>query len=130
LTNESGFQYVRQVDFPAFAALGPDDRRSQKLLDRNSGADEVAVNYIRTPAGGGSPEGLHTHIVQQVFYVLAGTMNIEVDGQEFEAGPGSLVVFPANVPHRNWNATDSETIHLAINAPAPQLDVPFARPVV
>ncbi len=130
MTHDAGFQYVRQVDLAAFAALAPDERRSQKLLDRRTGADEVAVSYIRTPAGGGSPEGLHTHPVQQVFYVLAGTMTIEVEGRTFQAGPGSLVVFPKDVPHRNWNATDAETVHLAINAPAPQLDVPFARPVV
>jgi quercetin dioxygenase-like cupin family protein len=129
LTNDSGFQYLRQVDFAAFAALGPDERRSQKLLDRSTGADEVAVNYIRTPAGGGSPEGMHTHDVQQVFYVLTGTMRIEVDGRTFDAVPGSVVVFPKGVPHRNWNETDSETIHLAINAPAPELGVPFAKKV-
>ncbi len=122
------FQYLRQVDFAAFAALGPTERKSQPLLDRESGADEVAVNYIRTPPGGGSPEGRHVHAVQQVFYVLAGTMAIEVAGERFDAGPGSVVVFPQGVAHRNWNETDRETIHLAINAPAPQLDEPFARP--
>lgn len=119
---------MRQVDFARFAALGPDVRLSQKLLDRGSGADAVAVNYIRTPPGGGSPEGLHTHAVQQVFYVLAGTMSVEVGGRVYEAVPGSLVVFPEGVPHRNWSSGDTETVHLAINAPAPQLDEPFARP--
>ncbi|WP_052456964.1 MULTISPECIES: cupin domain-containing protein [unclassified Streptomyces] len=129
MTDDPGFAHVRQVDFARFAALGPDERLSQKLLDRASGAGAVEVNYIRTPPGGGSPEGLHTHVVQQVFYVLAGTMTVEVDGRTYDAGPGSLVVFPKGVPHRNWNAGDTETVHLAINAPAPQLDEPFARPV-
>jgi quercetin dioxygenase-like cupin family protein len=129
LTHDSGFAYVRQVDFATFAALGPDERFGQILLDRSSGAEEVAVSYIRTPPGGGSPEGLHTHAVQQVFYVLAGTMSIEVGGRRYEAGPGTLVVFPKDVPHRNWNAGAAETVHLAINAPAPDLDAPFARPV-
>jgi quercetin dioxygenase-like cupin family protein len=129
VTDDPGFAYVRHVDFERFAALGPNERLSQKLLDRTSGADEVAVKYIRTPPGGGSPEGLHTHIVQQVFYVLAGTMTIEVDGEVQQAPPGSLIVFPKNVPHRNWNDGDTETIHLAIDAPAPELGVQFARPV-
>ncbi|WNI16459.1 cupin domain-containing protein [Actinacidiphila sp. ITFR-21] len=129
MTDEPGFAHVRQVDFARFAALGPDERLSQKLLDRTSGADEVAVKYIRTPPGGGSPEGLHTHAVQQVFFVLAGTMTIEVDGAVRQAPAGSLVVFPKGVPHRNWNDGDSPTVHLAIDAPAPELGVPFARPV-
>jgi mannose-6-phosphate isomerase-like protein (cupin superfamily) len=43
-----------------------------------------------------------------------------VDGHgEFEAGPGSLVVFPAGVPHRNWNAGDVATVHLSFNTPVP-----------
>ncbi|WP_329133765.1 cupin domain-containing protein [Streptomyces sp. NBC_01476] len=130
MTDEPGFAYVRPVDLARFAALAPDERLSQKLLDRTSGADSVAVKYIRTPPGGGSPEGLHTHVVEQVFFVLAGTMTVEVDGAVQQAPAGSLVVFPKNVPHRNWNDTDAETVHLAIEAPAPQLGEPFARPVV
>lgn len=128
MTDDPAFPYVRQVDFARFAALGPDERLVQKLLDRGSGAEAVEVNYIRTPPGGGSPEGLHTHTVEQVFYVLAGTMSVEVDGRIYVAGPGSLVVFPRGVPHRNWNSGDTETVHLAINAPAPRPDAPFARP--
>ncbi|MBB5787249.1 cupin domain-containing protein [Jiangella mangrovi] len=125
----SDFRYHRPVDLDRFAALGPDERLSQKLLSRADGAQNVSVSYVRTPAGGGSPEGLHVHEVEQVFYVVAGTMSIEVDGDRFDAGPGSLVVFPAGVPHRNWNGTDAETVHLNICAPAPDPDQPFARRV-
>jgi quercetin dioxygenase-like cupin family protein len=120
-TNESGFRYHRRVDRDALAA-DPAARISQKLLDRNSGADAAAVNYIRTPPGDGSPHGMHTHAWEQIFYVLEGTMMIEVEGHgEFVAEPGSLVVFPAGVPHRNWNAGDVATVHLAFNTPAPPL---------
>lgn len=123
------FDYVRKVDVAAFDALAADERYSQKLLDRKTGADRVAVSLIRTPPGGGSPEGLHTHAFEQIFYVLAGVMNIEVDGQTLPAEAGSLVIFPEGMPHRNWNAGDTETLHLAINVPAPELGVPAARPV-
>jgi quercetin dioxygenase-like cupin family protein len=129
MTENASFEYVRPVDFAAFAAIAADQRHQQKLLDRTSGGDKVGVVLIRTPAGGGSPEGLHTHDFDQIFYVLEGVMAIEVDGQKFEVQPGSLVVFPQDVPHRNWTATDAPTLHLAINAPAPALGVKMAKPV-
>ena len=78
-TNESGFRYHRRVDRDALAA-DPAARISQKLLDRSSGADAAAVNFIRTPPGDGSPHGMHTHAWEQIFYVLEGTMMIEVEG--------------------------------------------------
>ena len=44
---------------------------------------------------------MHVHVFDQLFYIISGTMSIEIDGDCFEAGPGSLVVFPEGVPHRN-----------------------------
>jgi quercetin dioxygenase-like cupin family protein len=120
-------EYVRQVDFETLNAA--EGRFSQSLLDHESGGTTCSINCIKTPAGSGSPAGLHTHAVDQAFYIMSGTMGIEIEGKEYEAGPGTLVVFPAGVPHRNWNAGDEPTIHLAINTPAPDPNVPFAVPV-
>lgn len=72
---------------------------------------------------------MHTHKVDQLFYILTGTMSLEIAGQSHSAGAGTLVVFPAGVPHRNWNAGAEATIHLAFQTPLPELGVPFARPV-
>jgi quercetin dioxygenase-like cupin family protein len=113
------FAYVRRVDAGALGALPPDARFSQKLIDQGTGGRNASVAYIRTPPGGGSPRGLHTHEWEQIFYVLEGTMTIEVEGERLTAGAGSLVVFPAGVPHRNWNDSDAATVHLAVNTPLP-----------
>jgi mannose-6-phosphate isomerase-like protein (cupin superfamily) len=120
--------YIRKVDMAAFAAAGADERVTQALLDHDSGGAHCQINCIRTPAGGGSPAGLHTHVVDQIFYILSGTMSIEIEGKEHECPPGTLVVFPAGVPHRNWNGGTEPTIHLAVNAPLPDPNVPFAVP--
>jgi mannose-6-phosphate isomerase-like protein (cupin superfamily) len=119
--------YLRKVDFAQLAAT--QDRVSQSLLDRDSGATSCSVNCIKTPPGEGSPAGMHTHVVDQIFYILSGTMHLEIAGEPHVAGPGTLVVFPASVPHRNWNGGEEPTIHLAFNTPLPELGVPFARPV-
>ena len=121
--------YVRTVDQSALSAAGPNERFSQWLLDHTSGGRHCSINWIRTPAGGGSPAGMHTHVVDQIFYILAGTMNLEIEGKEYQAGPGSLVVFPAGVPHRNWNGGAEPTVHLAFNTPLPDPAVPVAQPV-
>lgn len=120
-------EYVRKVDFAQLTAAG--DRVSQPLFDRDSGATSCSVHCIKTPPGEGSPAGMHTHVVDQLFYILSGTMSLEIAGQGHVAGPGTLVVFPAGVPHRNWNGGPEATIHLAFNTPLPEQGKPFARPV-
>jgi quercetin dioxygenase-like cupin family protein len=118
--------YLRTVDFRAMTESAPDERVTQVLLDHLSGGEHCSINCIKTPAGGGSPAGMHTHAVDQIFYILSGTMGIEIEGQEYEAPPGTLVVFPAGVPHRNWNGGSEPTVHLAFNTPLPDPAVPFA----
>jgi len=122
-------EYVRKVDLAAFEATAPDERKSQALIDHGTGVSTCTINYIKTPAGGGSPAGMHVHDVDQIFYVLSGTMSIEIEGKEHECPPGSLIVFPAGVPHRNWNAGSEPTVHLAFNTPQPDANKPFARSV-
>lgn len=125
----TGSRYLRTVDADALGAAAAGERFAQNLIGRATGAQTCAVDWIRTPPGGGSPAGLHTHEVDQLFWIVEGTMSIEVDGERFDAGPGSLVVFPAGVAHRNWNAGAVPTVHLAVNTPAPDLDRPFATTV-
>ena len=120
-------QYLRKVDFAQLVAV--DDRVSQPLLDWDTGATSCSVNCIKTPPGEGSPAGMHTHVVDQLFYILSGTMSLEINGQAYTADPGTLVVFPAGVPHRNWNGGVEATVHLAFNSPLPSPNEPFARPV-
>ena len=70
-----------------------------------AGGWAVGVDLLRVKdrAGGGSPAGMHTHVVDQIFYIVSGTMSLDIEGKPYEGGPGTLVVFPAGVPHRNWN---------------------------
>lgn len=120
---------VRPVDREALAGAGPDERVTLMLAEPSNGANRCEVRLIRTPAGGGSPAGLHVHDFEQVFYVLEGTMTIEMDGAISEVEAPSAVVFPQGVPHRNWNSGRAPTLHLAINAPPPDPDRPLSRPV-
>lgn len=119
-------EYLRKVDLAQLAATN--ERVHLSLYGADSGATSCSVNCIKTPPGGGSVAGLHSHVVDQLFYIISGTMSLEIAGTEYEADPGTLVVFPAGVAHRNWNRGSEATVHLAINSPLPEPGVPFARP--
>ena len=120
-------EFLRKIDFASMAATN--DRVIQSLLGRDSGATSCSVDCVKTPPGTGSAAGLHTHVVDQLFYIISGKMSLEIAGTEYEAHPGTVVVFPAGVPHRNWNGGLEDTVHLAVNSPLPEPDIPFARQV-
>ena len=122
-------EYVRKVDFAAIDNSGADERLTQSLFDHTTGAKSCTINCIKTPPGGGSPAGMHIHDVDQIFYILRGTMSIEIEQKRYDCPPGSLIVFPAGIKHRNWNEGSEPTVHLAFNTPLPDPDAPFAKSV-
>ncbi len=122
-------QYIRKIDFAAIQASGAGERLTQILLDGASGSRTCSIHCIKTPPGGGSPAGMHVHDVDQVFYILSGTMSIEIEGQRQDCSAGSLIFFPAGLRHRNWNGGPEPTVHLAFNTPLPDPDLPIARQV-
>jgi len=72
----------------------------------------------RVPAGCGALPR-HTHEVDQLYYVLSGTMQVRLGHDEVEATQGSLVYIPAGTPHENRNTGLAAELHLEILAPAP-----------
>ena len=126
---ENYMEYIRTVDFAAIDNSGADAYLTQRLFDHTSGAGNCTINCIKTPPGGGSPAGMHVHDVDQIFYILSGTMSVEIEGKPYDCPPGSLIVFPACIRHRNWNSGNEHTVHLAFNTPLPDPDLPFAKSV-
>jgi quercetin dioxygenase-like cupin family protein len=122
-------QFVRSLDLQAFDAFPIDERVVRPLLE-GTGVAGCKVSLIRTPPGGGSPEGLHRHSFDQIFVVLEGEMTVRIGAAVAVAVVGSVVTFPAGVPHENWNAGEKPTVHLSIVAPVPAAGEAFATPVV
>ena len=81
--------------------------------------------YVATVDAGAGGPGLHVHEFDQFYYVLEGTMSIEAGLASFTAGPHTLVVLPAGVPHRQWNAGLERERHLTLIAPEPPAGVPW-----
>jgi mannose-6-phosphate isomerase-like protein (cupin superfamily) len=118
--------HIRSLDLEELDEIDAAERVTRRLVDHTAGAAGCTVTLIRTPSGRGSPEGRHVHTVDQIFIILAGTMSIAMGGEQAELQKGSIVVFPANEPHQNWNAGPKSTLHLSIVAPQPDPSVPFA----
>lgn len=119
------------VPDPRSALAGrPGGRLAETLLPPDVAASGLVVKVVRTPAGEGSPAGLHQHAFDQVFLVLAGTMQVEAEGERTTAGPGAVVLFPAGEDHRNWNEGPGDTEHIVLNIPvaAPVTAAPSPAP--
>ena len=124
---ETVSKYIRQIDFATFNA--DRQRFNQRMVDRsNSDIASCAINYVRTPPNGGTPGGEHFHDYDQFMFLLSGKMMVKIDGEVYPVGSGTLMIFPAGVPHHFWNL-DEETIHITIMAPAPDPDKPRSTPV-
>jgi LacI family transcriptional regulator len=88
------------------------------LVNRKKGAAHAAVYLAEVPAGKSVPP-LHVHEFDQFYFVLQGTLSIEVGFARYDVPPGHLVVLPAQVPHRQWNEQDETEQHLTIIVPEP-----------
>lgn len=113
--------YLRAVDEARRAECRSDGVRfSQELTGPGREGHGCTISYIAVPVGSGSPAGLHTHEVDQMFFMLSGLLKIEIHGEVHELSSGGFVRFPAGVPHRNWNDGEEEAVYLAVNAPRSQ----------
>ena len=69
------------------------------------------------PPGKGSLPHYHPK-VEEVYYLLQGEAEMEVDGQVERVGPGDVVVIPPRATHYIRNLSDKEVILLVTCAPA------------
>ncbi|MEU1183295.1 cupin domain-containing protein [Streptomyces sp. NPDC005820] len=119
--------YVRTLDPAALPEALP-GFRMQPLADPESGSHGAVVNYLEVDPGRAGP-GTHVHEFDQYYLVLEGRLTIEVALEKHIAEPGTLVILPAGVPHRQYNEGDVTEKHLGILTPAPEPGRPWDRGV-
>ena len=109
-----GLQLVRTLDETKFDQA----RYSQIVIaDRSTGCEHVSLGIFRAPAGTSTP--YHAHRVDQVYFIMRGEMTLQIGFEECKAGPNSLVIIPAGMPHRNWNAGPELEYHINLRLPEP-----------
>jgi quercetin dioxygenase-like cupin family protein len=75
--------------------------------------ERILVGYIHKPRGTGAR--MHSHLNEQLNYVVRGTLIGSVNSKKVRAPKGSLVYIPANAPHTLVaDPKDEDVIFLAI----------------
>jgi quercetin dioxygenase-like cupin family protein len=75
--------------------------------------ERILVGYIHKPRGTGAR--MHSHLNEQLNYVVRGTLIGSVNGKQVRAPTGSLIYIPANAPHTLVaDPNDEDVIFLAI----------------
>ncbi|KAL6708794.1 hypothetical protein ACN47E_002490 [Coniothyrium glycines] len=110
--------YVRSVKRESLKEPLP-GFRLLPLADPSTGSDDAQVMYAEVAPGGGGPS-THIHEFDQYYFVLEGEMTVEVALQKHIVTPNRLVILPAGVPHRQYNAGKTTEKHVTINTPTPQ----------
>lgn len=65
------------------------------------------------PAGSPGPRA-HRHLFHdEVFYVLEGTLTVQIEDEVVDAGPGSFVVIPRGLAHQPSNRT-ADPVHVLL----------------
>jgi mannose-6-phosphate isomerase-like protein (cupin superfamily) len=102
---------------------GVPDRRSEvKASGRSTGGSLTVMEIVVD--GQGPPRHTHTREDESVF-VFTGTLDVECGEDRFEAGPGSFVFLPRDLPH-TFRSIGGAVTGLLIVAPG-GLDEYFAE---
>jgi mannose-6-phosphate isomerase-like protein (cupin superfamily) len=84
-------------------------------------APGLSVIEERMPPG--SAETRHRHgTARQIFYVLDGALDMEIEGEMLRLRPGEALEVPPGAAHQARNATGADTRFLVISVPPAQGD--------
>jgi mannose-6-phosphate isomerase-like protein (cupin superfamily) len=78
--------------------------------------DTLSIIEERMPPGTAEQRHLHQRVTQ-FFYVLAGELTIELNGEEHRLTPSTGLTVPAETPHQVFNRGREDTRFLVISQP-------------
>ena len=88
---------------------------TKKFLVKEYGA--IKMSILRSDFEEGGYAEPHSHEVEQSYYVLQGTMRVNIGVDEYEVGPNTVVFFPPKMVHSLTNTGKGRLLLLAVNAP-------------
>lgn len=60
----------------------------------------------------GAHSSAHSHPEEQIFWILSGQIEFEIDGQRRRCGPNDVGIIPGNTVHEAWVLEDVEMINM------------------
>lgn len=125
IPNQDRVKYVPAGTGPLY--WGPDVQVTFLVTGPQSGGACFIFEGI-TPPGGGPPPHIH-HRQEESFYLLEGTLTIQVAGRTYQASPGDFVHIPRGTVHsfRNNGNVDARLLTTVSPAGPAGLDKFFAE---
>lgn len=82
-------------------------------------SEQVAGHFsiVESVASPGCRVPLHSHVEEEVFYIIDGKPTFRLGDMIMEAGPGATIIIPSKTPHAWINRTESDVRMIAIFAP-------------
>lgn len=99
-------QHIRWNDKEA-EQVNPTFRRQMVV------GDQLMMARIHLAKGSHVPR--HSHVNEQVTYILEGALKFAIDGREIVVRAGEVLTIPSNMPHEAWAVED--TIDLDVFTP-------------
>lgn len=112
--------YIRQVEDGSMTEVAP-GMKVQPLADPSSGSNYVQV-YYADELSRDNLSATHISECDQYYLVLEGEMTVEAALQKHHATAWSLVVLPAGVPYRKYNAGRNALKYVSISTPPKALN--------
>lgn len=90
----------------------------KRLISEEIGAKDLSISIVSFPKG--VRNIFHTHVYDQVLYVLSGKGIVSDEKQECVVTSGTVIFIPAGEKHWHGATDDSDFSHLSITRPAEQ----------
>ncbi|HET9098223.1 MAG TPA: cupin domain-containing protein [Candidatus Saccharimonadales bacterium] len=97
------YKVVKTAEVENFSKNG-----EMRMMRDALGSDQVAISYRKFPAGFKSAHG-HTHsTMDEVIFVIKGTITMKLDDDIIKVGPYTSVMIPPEVKRGYRNETDED----------------------
>jgi quercetin dioxygenase-like cupin family protein len=117
-TYEDGVEDPRYSRDVRGYVVGPQEGVGGYDVDVKASAESTGgaiTVMVGPPTTGGAPRHVH-HREDECFYVLDGTISVEIGDERSEAGRGSFVFLPRDVPHA-WDVESATATVMIITVP-------------
>lgn len=114
---------IREQDAPAYSPANHHGTSNQRLVCQdNVGAKHMELVLGTLQKGGGALPHAHPGM-EQACYLLAGTAEVEVEGETFAMQPGDTCFFPEDSMHI-FRVTSDEPVRLLVFYSPPYAENP------
>ncbi len=106
---------INVADCPQFVTKDTSKIR-EILAPRNSLIRQQSLAEAVVPVGGATEEHYHA-TSEEIYYILGGTGEMQVEGQSFPVREGDAVALLPGERHKIWNRGDQNLVFLCICVP-------------